>query len=79
MKQQILSQSGKVTYGIQEFVIDTDDDVENLPIDIPMGSMALSIDSGKVFILNSQDEWKNIGSVGSSSTENIPFAHSRKF
>ena len=61
MNQNILSQSGHTAYGIREFVIDTDDDIENLPIDIPMGSAALSIESGNVFILNSKDEWKNVG------------------
>lgn len=68
MKQQILSQSGHTTYGIREFVIDTDNDIENLPIDIPMGSAALSIESGNVFILNSKDEWKNVGGGNGQSS-----------
>lgn len=68
MNQNILSQSGHTAYGIREFVIDTDDDIENLPIDIPMGSAALSIESGNVFILNSKDEWKNVGGGSSQSS-----------
>ena len=60
MGYNTLSQSGHAGYGIKEFVVDTDDDVKNLPIDIPMGSAALSIESGHVFILNSQDEWKEL-------------------
>lgn len=84
MKQMIISQSGKTTYGIQEFVIDKDEDKDILPIDIPMGSMALSIESGNVFILNSQDDWINItnksgngqGSSGEQPQE-YPLASSR--
>jgi hypothetical protein len=60
MGMNTISQSGHTAYGIKEFVVDTDDDVKNLPVDIPMGSAALSIKSGHVFILNSQDEWKEL-------------------
>lgn len=67
MNQNILSQSGHTAYGIKEFVVDADEDIENLPIDIPMGSAALSIESGNIFILNSKDEWKLIAAGGGNS------------
>ena len=60
MGYNTLSQSGHTGYGIKEFVIDTDDDKENLPIDVPMGSAALSIETGHVFILDSNEEWKEL-------------------
>lgn len=84
MAQNLISQNGKTIYGIQEFVIDTDADSQNLPIDIPMGSAALSIESGNVFILNSKDDWINItknggnGQGGSSETpQEYPLASDR--
>ena len=61
MGYNTLSQSGHTAYGIKEFVVDTDDDIKNLPTDGPMGSAALSIASGNVFILNSKRKWKMVG------------------
>lgn len=65
--RQIISQSGKTSYGIQQFIIDKDEDVKMLPIDIPMGSMALSIESGNVFVLNGTDDWVNVTNKGGNS------------
>ena len=53
-----IAQSGHTTYGLKEFVIDTEADLENLPIDIPMGSTALCIKSGDVYMLNGSGDWK---------------------
>lgn len=79
MAQNLISQNGKTTYGIQEFVIDTDADTQNLPIDIPMGSAALSIESGHVFILNSKDEWENITDGEGGNDKSLPLASSKRF
>lgn len=59
------SQSGHTTYGLQEFTVDTEADVKMLPLDIPMGSTALCVETGAVYILNGNKEWKLFG--GSSS------------
>lgn len=69
MKPTILSQSGHTTYGIKDFVVDTDKDIENLPTDISTGSTVLSIESGNVFILNSKNKWKPITAGGGNNSQ----------
>ena len=54
------SQSGHVTYGLQEFMIDTVDDLNHLPIDAPMGSTAFCIETSSVYVLNGKGEWKEV-------------------
>lgn len=60
------SQSGHVTYGLQEFTIDTEADVKLLPLDIPVGSAAFCVETGAVYILNGNREWKIPGSSSPS-------------
>ena len=60
MGYNTLSQSGHTAYGIKEFVVDEDKDIDTLPIDVPMGSAAVVIDTGNVYMMNSQDEWKQL-------------------
>ena len=57
----IISQSGKTTTYLKEFVIDTPKDVVNLPIDVPMGSTALCIQNGEVYIFGGDGAWHIIG------------------
>ena len=54
------SQSGHVAYGLQEFVIDTVNDLNYLPIDAPMGSTAFCIEDSSVYMINSSGEWVEI-------------------
>ena len=54
------SQSGHVAYGLLEFMIDTVDDLNHLPIDALMGSTAFCIETGSVYVLNSKGEWKEV-------------------
>lgn len=42
----------------EEYVIDTPEDVINLPTVCGWGSMALCISTGDLYILNSNKEWK---------------------
>lgn len=56
-----ISQSGHISYGVSEFIIDTDADVINLPIDITKGSSALSLSSGNVYFLNGERRWVLVG------------------
>lgn len=85
MNSSILSQSGHTAYGIKEFVVDTTDDIEKLPIDVPMESAALVIENGAVWMINSKHEWKEIvsssesGSGSSDTTASLPFANSMTF
>ena len=53
--------------GQKEYFIDTDSDVASLPTSTSTGekaakgSMAISIASGNLFILNSSDQWTKVG------------------
>ena len=60
MAFQKISQSGHISYGRVEFVMDTDADAINLPLDVAMGSTALSIESGTVYMKNSKG-WQEVG------------------
>lgn len=46
---------------VKEFICDTDADVAALPTDVCTGSTAVSIESGKVFIVNTSGEWVPFG------------------
>lgn len=46
---------------IKEFVADTDADLENLPEGCGTGSTAVSIESGKVMVVNTQGKWVAFG------------------
>lgn len=56
----IMSNSGHTGYGIKEFVCDTLDDIENLPIDVKPGSAALVISTGAIYMINSKGEWVEV-------------------
>ena len=56
----ILSNSGHTGYGIKEFVCDTVDDIQDLPIDVKPGSAAFVISTGTVYMINSQGEWVEV-------------------
>lgn len=55
-----LGQSGHTTYGLQEFVCDTIEDLDNLPIDAKIGSTAFIISTSSLYMINSQGEWVEI-------------------
>lgn len=61
-----INQSGHMTYGLRDFVIDAVADLDNLPIDIPMGSTAKCIANGITYILNGEAEW--VEKKGSASS-----------
>ena len=54
------STNGQVQYGINEFVIDSPNDLKSLPKNCNMGSSALCLSNGSVYIKNSTGEWKEI-------------------
>lgn len=47
-------------YNTAEFMFDSADELSSLPTDCGMGSTALCIGSGQVYVLNSNKEWKAI-------------------
>lgn len=53
-----MSISGQAIYGIKEFVIDTEEDIEKLPTDVPAGSAALIVKTGDVAVLSNAGTWE---------------------
>ena len=56
MANNTLSTNGQVQYGITEFVIDSPDDLQKLPRCL-MGSSALCLSNGSVYIKDSTGKW----------------------
>ena len=54
------SNSGHAAYGLKDYVIDTVNDLNYLPIDAPMGSTAFCIENSSVYMINSSGEWVEI-------------------
>lgn len=44
------------------FIIDTDTDLTSLPVS-GVGSIAISVDSGNIYMVNASEEWKLFGGV----------------
>lgn len=62
----LYKQDGETLYGIKEFVLDTKEDLQNLPTNIKAGSSALIISTGAVYMLNGSKEWVEIGAVAAN-------------
>ena len=56
----IMKNSGHVTYGLKEFVVDCESDIDLLPLDCVMGSTAFIIETGEVYMINGKKEWVKI-------------------
>lgn len=54
------SNSGHTAYGLKDYVIDKKADLQNLPVDVPMGSTAFCIEDSSVYMINSSGEWVEI-------------------
>lgn len=62
----LYKQDGETLYGIKEYLIDSKEDLKDLPTKtIRIGSTALIIPDGILYILNGHHEWVEFG--GSSS------------
>lgn len=57
---KITSTSGHTAYGLKDFVLDKKTDLQDLPVDAPMGSTAFCIEDGSVYMINSSGEWVEI-------------------
>jgi len=58
MSISIASDKGKVAYNVQEYMLDYQEDVKNLPYtDCAPCSSAYVIENGNVYIKNSKGEW----------------------
>jgi hypothetical protein len=67
----IFSNNGKKTYGIKNFIVDTPDDIDNLPKDCHPGCLAFVISNSAYFMMNHKQTWVKVhmgsGSGGSGT------------
>lgn len=56
----LYSQNGDVQYNIREYIVDTEDEIANLPKGAAMGSTALVLSTAELFMLDGQGEWVKI-------------------
>ncbi len=59
----IIKQTNNTTTYVTDFIADTEDDVQSLPTkanDVAPGSTCLVAETGNVYILNNQEEWKKL-------------------
>lgn len=56
-----------ILYGVQKFILDSEEDIEILPKTVKAGSSALIIETSDIYVLNHKAEWiksKNPGAIG---------------
>lgn len=53
----IMKQNGKEAANVIEYVIDTIDEINELPVDCAVGSVAIITSTSQVFMLNNKKEW----------------------
>lgn len=63
----ILSNNNKPTYGLQEYLCDTEADIVYLPKDATPGSTAIIATPFASYILNNKGQWIKMGVVGGGS------------
>ena len=59
MAINLISHDGNVVYGIKEYVIDTPEDMKNVPF-CAAGSTLFVISTKKIYMMNSNKEWVEI-------------------
>lgn len=57
MSIKLTSSNGQVAYDVNEYVVDTPDEIQNLPKKCGMGSTAIVISTSEVFMKNGRGEW----------------------
>ena len=55
-----IKENDNLAYGLCQFIIDSDSEVNDLPTDISIHSMALSV-SGNYFVLTGERKWVQLG------------------
>ena len=59
MSFRISRQTGKTTYNLKEFTVDTYDDIKKInTTQLAVGSVVFVIDTSECYMLNSKKEWK---------------------
>ena len=55
----LLKQGGRVDYNYKEYYLDNENELSNIPVyECATGSIAYIINNQKVYMLNSNKEWK---------------------
>ena len=62
----LYKQDGETLYGIKEFILDSAADLNKLPTNIKIGSSALIIPTGEVYMLNGSRKWVVVGGDAAS-------------
>jgi hypothetical protein len=60
MGYKLISTNGDVQYNVNEYIVDTPEDLEKLPYNCVMGSSALCLSNSSVYIKNSKGKWVEI-------------------
>ncbi len=60
MSIKMTSTNGQIQYNINEYVVDTPNDLEKIPQSAAMGSAALCLSNGSVYIKDGSGNWKEI-------------------
>ena len=60
MAYELTSTNGQIQYGIDVYTIDLKEDLQKLPKRSKMGSQALCLEDGNVYIKKSDGTWKEI-------------------
>lgn len=66
MAIKMVSTNGQIQYNVDEFVVDTPDDIKKLPNRSVMGSMALCLSTSDVYVKDGKGKWVIIGGDGGS-------------
>ena len=54
---KLMSTNGQIQYDHDEYLIDTVEDLQNIPKRVAMGSIALVISTSDVYMKDSSGEW----------------------
>lgn len=54
---KILSQNGKIAYGVKEYIIDKKEELNTYNFQCDMGSSVFIIETQETYILNGKNEW----------------------
>ena len=65
----LIFENGTEKYGIKHLVVDTPNDLSNLPINVEVGSTCFIISTSEKYMINSNKQWIKIQSSGGSSDE----------
>lgn len=63
----MITKIGSGQYGTATYLVDTPSEVANLPTKDGVGSAAISVQDGKIYMLNGEKVWVEYGEGGDSN------------